>query len=569
MKKVVSALTAAAMCASMAASVVSVFAYSSDEIGFYLKVNSTGDYTVSEDGKTITFASAADAAGAKFMVGQYIDADPSKVAIQQIGAMVEASSTSVHLPEAGAALDAEGYYSEAKSYTIPASDLTGGTEYTFETDCFINCFGAAKKQGKKYVYDNACSNISYNHSSKYPASFNYTADEERLNWIWMYNFNVKLFPGDNTAADYEGKRSAHFLLGDKSDTYPLTEFEVTLDSAIKEGSYSIDFVEMYTNEYGETEATFVNSGESGSKPVIPGTLEGLTIVVGEAGDQPTEPSTEPTQNDTDPTQDDTGSDPGTADGFTWSIDKGVVVEDGYAEINVYVSNDSGTGAYAFQMLINGKEFSEYGITIDDIAKGKAYELMDTFQPNTGIGYAGAASTLTAENQFAKEGTPVVTYYLTIPDDMAEGEYELTFNDFKVGDADGKEIKPTLVAGSLIVGDVEPTEPQPTETEPTPTETEPTPTETEPTPTETEPKPTETEPGDDDYLYGDVNKNGKVELVDIVLLNRHLTGYEDQKLDDYQTEVADCYDNGKLTGADSLEILKYLIGNIKSLPTAAK
>ena len=78
MKKVVSALTASVMCASMAG-IASVFAYTTDEIGFYLAVTSEdAGYTVSEDGKTITFASAADAAGATFTVGHFISADASK-----------------------------------------------------------------------------------------------------------------------------------------------------------------------------------------------------------------------------------------------------------------------------------------------------------------------------------------------------------------------------------------------------------------------------------------------------------------------------------------------------------
>jgi hypothetical protein len=54
-----------------------------------------------------------------------------------------------------------------------------------------------------------------------------------------------------------------------------------------------------------------------------------------------------------------------------------------------------------------------------------------------------------------------------------------------------------------------------------------------------------------------------------MLNRNLTGYGDQKLDAYQTEVADCYDDAKLDGKDSMEILKYLLGLNKALPTAAK
>ncbi|MBE6850437.1 MAG: hypothetical protein E7504_01675 [Ruminococcus sp.] len=555
MKKVVSALTAAAMCASMAASVVSVFAYSSKDIGFYLKVNSEGKYTVSDDGKTITFASAADAAGAKFTVGQYISADPSKAAVQQTGGMVQGSDPAIHLPLEGANLD-----DTVASYDQEITYKAGDTE--FSTNAFVNCFGWVTKRGK---YKGGCGNISYNHSSKYPDSFKYTDDEERFNWIWMYSFDASVYDNFETTANF---------LGTKSDDFPLTQFEVELDSSIKEGKYTIDFVEKYTNEYGEAEATFVNDG---SNIVIPDTLESLTIVVGDAGStepdttepQPTEPQpTEPQPTEPDATEPDQPSD----GGFKWYITEEVKPEDdGYAEISVFVADDPGTGAYTFQMLINGKEFSEYGIEIEEIAKGTAYSMMDTFVPNVKIGYVGASSTTTTDPQFAKANTPVATFGIVVPEDMPEGKYELSFakSEFKVGDANGKELSPELVSGYLIVGDAGSTEPDTTEPKPTePDTTEPKPTE----PDTTEPKPTEpdtTEPGDNDYLYGDVNKNGKVELVDIVLLNRHLTGYEDQKLDDYQTEVADCYDNGKLEGTDSIEILKYLIGNVTSLPTAAK
>jgi len=146
-----------------------------------------------------------------------------------------------------------------------------------------------------------------------------------------------------------------------------------------------------------------------------------------------------------------------ADGFTWSITEEVIPEDdGYAEIDVFVDNDPGTGAYAFQMLINGKEFSEYGIEIEEIAKGTAYSMMDTFVPNVKIGYVGASSTTTTEPQFAKANTPVATFGIVVPDDMPEGKYELTFSksEFKVGDANGKELSPTLASGYLIVGDPE-------------------------------------------------------------------------------------------------------------------
>ena len=62
-----------------------------------------------------------------------------------------------------------------------------------------------------------------------------------------------------------------------------------------------------------------------------------------------------------------------------------------------------------------------------------------------------------------------------------------------------------------------------------------------------------------------------------MLNRYLTGYDNQTLNENQMEVANCAGNktkdvvdtkkADLTGADSVEILKYLIGLVASLPTA--
>jgi hypothetical protein len=129
------------------------------------------------------------------------------------------------------------------------------------------------------------------------------------------------------------------------------------------------------------------------------------------------------------------------------------------------------------------------------------------------------------------------------------------NDYCVGDGEAIQLFPDLVSGSITIGSVDPTEATTEET-------------TEAT-TEATTAPTEGTTATQDYLYGDVNKNGKVELVDIVMLNRYLTGYGNQTLDDYQQEVANCYYDKKLNGNDSIEILKYLIGLNESLPTAVK
>ena len=62
-----------------------------------------------------------------------------------------------------------------------------------------------------------------------------------------------------------------------------------------------------------------------------------------------------------------------------------------------------------------------------------------------------------------------------------------------------------------------------------------------------------------------------------MLNRFLTGYDNQTLDDYQVVVANCSRSGEsdaettqenLNGQDSIEILKYLIHLVSSLPNNA-
>jgi uncharacterized protein YjdB len=69
----------------------------------------------------------------------------------------------------------------------------------------------------------------------------------------------------------------------------------------------------------------------------------------------------------------------------------------------------------------------------------------------------------------------------------------------------------------------------------------------------------------DVLYGDVDLSGEVELVDVVLLNRYLTGYDEQSLNTRQLLAAECYEDGKLNGKDSVEILRYLVELTDSLP----
>ncbi len=85
------------------------------------------------------------------------------------------------------------------------------------------------------------------------------------------------------------------------------------------------------------------------------------------------------------------------------------------------------------------------------------------------------------------------------------------------------------------------------------------------PTETTPQPTETvseTKNPDGFIYGDVDESGKVDILDVITLNRNLLGKE--TLTDTQQKAADVDNNGKPEAADSLNIMKAIVG-LTTLP----
>jgi hypothetical protein len=245
------------------------------------------------------------------------------------------------------------------------------------------------------------------------------------------------------------------------------------------------------------------------------------------------------------------------------------------DIPVYVTKDPGTYGYEFTPLFNGKTADEVGFEVLEATQPAGSYKFGTFTYNDKNGHVGAASkvideaTKKALDTVLEDGSVAVNIAI-LPKNVKEGEvYELTFKDLVVGNAADVKSTPATVAGKLIIGK-EGTVPV---EQPTTEETEPStaPTDVEPT---TDENPT-TPQQSGDYLYGDVNENGKVELVDIVKLNRFLTGI-DTELSAVATVNANCYRDAKesdadtttknLSAKDSVEILRYLIGLVKNLPT---
>ncbi len=89
-----------------------------------------------------------------------------------------------------------------------------------------------------------------------------------------------------------------------------------------------------------------------------------------------------------------------------------------------------------------------------------------------------------------------------------------------------------------------------------------PTTTEPAPSDTT-KPTTSTAPSDDTMYGDVNEDGEVNLLDVLSLNRNLlTGEE---LTEQGKRNADVDLDGKPTSVDALNILKFTIKLVLDLP----
>ncbi len=119
-----------------------------------------------------------------------------------------------------------------------------------------------------------------------------------------------------------------------------------------------------------------------------------------------------------------------------------------------------------------------------------------------------------------------------------------------------------------------TDPKPIETTPKPTETTVKPTETTVKPTETTvkptgtttttvPKQTATAVPNDKTVYGDVNEDGKVNVLDVIILNKNLLG--GGELTKQGALNADVDRDSSPSVADSLNILKFIVGLVTELP----
>ncbi|MCR5718090.1 MAG: hypothetical protein K6F80_03520 [Oscillospiraceae bacterium] len=454
MKKVISALTAAAMCASMSASVMSVFAVDAAKAEIYLKAASASAGTLSEDGSTLTFASAADAAGAKINVQAFIKADATEPNLQQVITAFSTSSKSIKL---GGGVSLNQPVGDAKDYDI------NGT--TVNTNLFVNCFAQANKRGK---LTNPSDQTLWGHSDEF--TFDYDGPDI-YNYIW------------------QSAKGAAFTNGN-SESYPFTQFEATLASDIKDGTYTIEIPETWENLNKKNPTTNGAIMDIGDGEVKVGKTTPLTIVVGDAGAQTETPAAETpaaetpaaetpaaetpaaetpaaeTPEKTTDKQEQGGTtsmdDKKNSKDWTWYADEVVYdpAEDPDrlgVEYKIYVTKDPGTYGFQFTPKIDGKSLKDAGFEFE-VEQADGGYAFDTFTYNEEDGATGG-SNATKENKTVSDGTAVVTFYIVPPADAKPGtEYKFTIEDLIVGDFAEKKYNPATIGGTIkIKGESDPVE----------------------------------------------------------------------------------------------------------------
>ena len=258
MKKIITILTAIATCASMSARMM---VYSANDVEFYLKIVSASAGTISADGTIITFASRAEAKGAKLVVQEFIKADHSNPFIQQVGSTFSVNDKSISLDNGVSYSDPIG---QEKEYTLNGKTVT--------TNYFVSCFAYAKKRGN---FASGTGDATWGHSKYYTWDYD---GVDQMTIIWASSFDDPNY--DNST------ETAHFQ-GNASDAFPFTQFEATI-GVVTDGTYTIDIIDSWEHaELGTQNGTFINV--DGKNKILVTNHPGIKIVVGDSGSSTDDP----------------------------------------------------------------------------------------------------------------------------------------------------------------------------------------------------------------------------------------------------------------------------------------
>ena len=395
--------------------------------------------------------------------------------------------------------------------------------------------------------------------------------------------------------------------GEKSDTYPLVVFNVTLPKGIAEGDYVIDFCN-YDTEY-ENKSCLIEAGGKYDTDHKNLDLTTLTIKVGDAAsdDTTTTTTTQTTATADSGTTTTTTTGGGTVtppsdapdvpDGQDTAGKKSHMVadskivfdfrnkdsEDGYWRVDpeygdVTVSPTLDTHGE----LLTGMQFFfkvEGDFTAEIDKKSPALQNVSV-QPNNALKGVTLTCSVGPDSSGipATADQPVFNLFLKPADGLADGLYKVSLDPepdtFEILGAQRERVDVTVIPGYIAIGDIS-TKPDDSSTT---TSSSTTTTSGTTTTTTTTKKPDDSStttssstttkaPLPGEPLYGDTNCDKVVRINDVVLLNKWLNDNKSYDISDQGKLNADCYkpQGGKeLTAEDSDAIIKSIV-HLVTLP----
>ncbi|MDY3844801.1 MAG: hypothetical protein SOZ55_06790 [Ruminococcus sp.] len=548
MKKFISTLTSIAMSASLTAGALAVpFA------GSALTYDKTYKTLTIESEKTTISASEIAAGDVTVKCDVYFEETPDTDGLSDtasITAMMTCEGDTVKMDS----IDKLFADREQYNYTIQNGEKKGTTVICTTGLFFVGTI--AGRTGK------------YTPAGDYQAE---KASDKRLGFSWTTAQKGEYIEGSSTA-------------------FPVATFYVTFEKGTPAGDYKIDFIneDQYPDDpkySGKNSTTQVGTHDLSVAEcydnLFYGGLETKGITVTVEGDAQTTTTaatpttTKPAATTTKPaatttTKPDT---PPTTDKLQWSINK--VTEESYKAgdvvyVDVFVTNAWGSdpdkeGIRGLQAFI---DYDKDAFELVEIGES-CYGAVESSLESAGI--TVTLSNSTGLGTIANEGDTVTYYGFKIKDGAKDGTYPITWikdeTKATIHPGGGEDNTPPtladvdLVDGSITLGNGSPvvTTTAPSTTTPTPTTTKaPTTTATTTTKAPSTTKVDPTTPSTGTVLYGDTNCDGKVNIADVVILNKYLTNPEKYPLTAQGVINAEVDLDDKLTTNDSYCIIRSVV-----------
>ncbi|MBR1592779.1 MAG: dockerin type I repeat-containing protein [Ruminococcus sp.] len=458
-----------------------------------------------------------------------------------------------------------------KEYTVGGSTYTTKKLINFASELSLNAKGATKiTLGGNEASSTAASNAKAGTDYAY-AGYSWIPSKDGYKWA-----------------------------GATSDEFPVAVVNVTFPQNTKAGTYTLDFCDYeYDPDHPDNMSNMVEVGSTKYTTKNNNlTLKSIDIVIGD--EAPVDIVTTTTANQTPATTTTTANQtPATTttatpstpvDPSTPSDSKGTPVSDFVVDMNnngagytftldelkakntftipVYVTE---MGSHTAAVLIAELPEAPAGFTVDSDLTNYAFN-EKAWQDTEGTWYCYTMNGAEPVESLSSEDEILLLEVTVDTATVKPGEYTYTFKRFDVAeDGSGqKEIAPAVIPAVITITDGDtPVEPVTTTTVPATTTTAPA-TTTTPATTTAGGAATTTATPVGDVLYGDANDDKKVNIADVVVLNKWLNNNADYAITAQGKVNADCCDpkgGDEINSSDSDAIIRSIVHRI-TLPTDA-